>query len=62
MGAKEGDGMQTIQDAKILIVDDSRELRNLLKEELGSAGYHRLILFLNKTLQINARICYSISG
>ena len=42
MGAKEGDGMQTIQDAKILIVDDSRELRNLLKEELGSAGYHRL--------------------
>lgn len=34
--------MQTIQDAKILIVDDSRELRNLLKEELGSAGYHRL--------------------
>ena len=34
--------MQTIQDAKILIVDDSRELRNLLKEELSSAGYHRL--------------------
>ena len=34
--------MQTIQDAKILIVDDSRELLNLLKEELNSAGYHRL--------------------
>lgn len=34
--------MQTIQDAKILIVDDSRELRNLLKEELNSAGYHHL--------------------
>ena len=34
--------MQTIQDAKILIVDDSRELRNLLIEELGSAGYHHL--------------------
>ena len=34
--------MQTIQDAKILIVDDSRELRNLLIEELSSAGYHHL--------------------
>ena len=34
--------MQTIQDARILIVDDSHELRNLLKEELGSAGYHHL--------------------
>lgn len=34
--------MQTIQDAKILIVDDSRELRNLLTEELGSAGYRHL--------------------
>ena len=34
--------MQTIQDAKILIVDDSRELRNLLVEELSSAGYHHL--------------------
>ena len=34
--------MQIIQDAKILIVDDSRELWNLLKEELSSAGYHRL--------------------
>ena len=42
MGAKEGDSMQTIQDAKILIVDDSRELRNLLIEELSSAGYHHL--------------------
>ena len=36
--------MQTIQDVKILIVDDSRELRNLLKEELGSAGYSHLKL------------------
>ncbi len=36
--------MQTIQDAKILIVDDSRELRTLLKEELGSAGYFHLKL------------------
>ena len=34
--------MQTIQDANILIVDDSRELRALLKEELNSAGYHHL--------------------
>lgn len=34
--------MQTIPDAKILIVDDSRELRNLLTEELSSAGYHHL--------------------
>ena len=34
--------MQTIQDARILIVDDSHELRNLLKEELSSAGYHHL--------------------
>ena len=42
MGAKEGDSMQTIQDARILIVDDSRELRNLLIEELSSAGYHHL--------------------
>ena len=34
--------MQTIQDANILIVDDSHELRNLLKEELSSAGYRHL--------------------
>ena len=34
--------MQTIQDAKILIVDDSRELRILLMEELNSAGFHHL--------------------
>ncbi len=34
--------MQTILDAKILIVDDSFELRNLLREELSSAGYHHL--------------------
>ena len=34
--------MQTIQDAKILIVDDNHELCNLLKEELSSAGYHHL--------------------
>ena len=34
--------MQTIQDAKILIVDDSHELLNLLKEELSSAGYRHL--------------------
>lgn len=31
--------MQTIQDAKILVVDDNRELRNLIKEELTGAGY-----------------------
>ena len=42
MDEKEGDTMQSIQDAKILIVDDSRELRNLLIEELSSAGYHHL--------------------
>lgn len=42
MGKKEGERMQTIQDAKILIVDDSRELLELLKEELGGAGYRRL--------------------
>lgn len=34
--------MQTILDAKILVVDDSRELLSLLQEELGSAGYHHL--------------------
>lgn len=34
--------MQTIQDAKILIVDDRHELLNLLKEELSSAGYRHL--------------------
>lgn len=34
--------MQTIQDASILIVDDSRELRELLKEELSGAGYRHL--------------------
>lgn len=34
--------MQTIQDASILIVDDNRELRNLLKEELNGAGYHQI--------------------
>lgn len=34
--------MRKIQDAKILVVDDNRELRNLLKEELSGAGYHRL--------------------
>ena len=34
--------MQTIQEADILIVDDSRELRELLAEELGSAGYRNL--------------------
>ena len=31
--------MQTIQDAKILVVDDNRELRSLIKEELTGAGY-----------------------
>ena len=31
--------MQTMQDAKILVVDDNRELRNLIKEELTGAGY-----------------------
>ena len=31
--------MQTIQDAKILVVDDNRELRNLIREELTGAGY-----------------------
>lgn len=34
--------MRKIQDAKILVVDDNRELRNLLKEELSGTGYHRL--------------------
>ena len=34
--------MQTIQDAKILIVDDNYELLTLVKEELSSAGYHHL--------------------
>lgn len=34
--------MQTIQEASILIVDDSRELRNLLREELAGAGYRNL--------------------
>ncbi len=34
--------MQTIQETLILIVDDSRELRNLLREELVGAGYRNL--------------------
>ena len=34
--------MQTIQDAKILVVDDNRELRNLIKEELTGAGYRAI--------------------
>lgn len=41
-GSKGGVAMQTILDAKILIVDDSPELRNLLREELSGAGYHHL--------------------
>ena len=39
MGKKGGGAMQTIQDAKILVVDDNRELRSLIKEELTGAGY-----------------------
>ena len=34
--------MKRVQDAKILIVDDSQELLALLTEELQAAGYHRL--------------------
>ena len=34
--------MRRIQDVKILIVDDNRELLGLLKEELTAAGYERL--------------------
>lgn len=34
--------MRRIQDAKILIVDDNRELLGLLKEELTAAGYEHL--------------------
>ena len=34
--------MKRIQDAKILIVDDSQELLALLTEELQAEGYHRL--------------------
>ena len=34
--------MKQVQDAKILIVDDSQELLALLTEELQAAGYHRL--------------------
>ena len=33
--------MQTIQDAKILVVDDNRELRNLIKEELTGRAIAR---------------------
>ena len=36
--------MRRIQDAKILIVDDNRELLSLLKEELTAAGYGHLYL------------------
>ena len=36
--------MQTIQDAKILVVDDNRELRNLIKEELTGAGYRAVLI------------------
>lgn len=36
--------MQTIQDAKILIVDDNEDLRNLLGEELGRGGYRHLMM------------------
>ena len=34
--------MQRIQEAKILIVDDNHELLDLLRDELGEAGYHCL--------------------
>lgn len=34
--------MRKIQDAKILIVDDNRDLLTLLREELDSAGYRQL--------------------
>ncbi len=34
--------MRKIQDARILIVDDSRELQSLLKDELYGAGYYQL--------------------
>ena len=40
--AKEGAWMRNIQDAKILIIDDNRELLGLLKDELSGAGYHHL--------------------
>ena len=39
---KWGEGMRRIQDAKILIVDDNRDLLVLLKEELIAAGYEHL--------------------
>lgn len=39
---KWGEEMRKIQDAKILIVDDNRELLALLKEELAAAGYEHL--------------------
>lgn len=34
--------MRNIQDAKILIVDDNRDLLTLLREELDGAGYRQL--------------------
>lgn len=34
--------MRKLQDAKILLVDDNRDLLNLLKEELHRAGYREL--------------------
>ena len=34
--------MRRIQDAKILVVDDNHELLDLLRDELGEAGYHCL--------------------
>ena len=48
---KRGEGMQKIQDAKILIVDDNRELLALLKEEYikkNNASIFPKSIILNK--------------
>lgn len=40
--------MQTIYDAKILIVDDNQDLLNLVTTALRSTGYNQLTVALQK--------------
>ena len=42
--------MQTIYDAKILIVDDNQDLLNLVTTALRSTGYNQLTAPLNSVI------------